>query len=137
MNFSQAQARHDAMLPPDNDTSASERRDALLAEQIRTSLNPMDRLIVEHADALKENFESTNQIIVAAHRIKLRRMDDLNDWDIALSDGMFNDNERTHQVRELCKTGVDDCQLGKLIREVTMDSFAARCVSAAEDEVMS
>ena len=137
MNFAQAQARHDNSLPPDNDTSSSERRDAFLADQIRTSLDPMDRLIVQQADALKENVESTNQIIIAAHRIKLRRMDDLNDWDIALSDGMFNDNERTYQVRELCKTGVDDCQLGKLIREVTMESFAERCVSAAEDEVMS
>ena len=137
MNFAQAQLRRDNSLPPGNDTSAGERRDAFLSDQIRTSLDPLDRLIVQQADALKENVESTNQIIVAAHRIKLRRMDDLNEWDVALSDGMFDDNERTYQVRELCKTGVDDCQLGKLIREVTMEAFAQRCVSAAEDEVMS
>jgi hypothetical protein len=137
MNFAQAQARHDNSLPRDHDTFAGERRDALIADQIRTSLDPMDRLIVEHADALKENFESTNQIIIAAHGWKFRRMGDLNEWDIALSDGMFNDNARTIKVRELLMTGTDDCQLGKLAREIAMDSFAARRVSAAEDEVMS
>jgi hypothetical protein len=136
MNLNQAQARHDSSLPPDNDTSAGERRDAFLADQIRTSLDPLDRLIVKHAEELKENFESTNQIIIAAHDWKFRRMGDLNEWDIALSDGMFNDNARTIKVRELLMTGTDDCQLGKLAREIAMDSFADRCVSSAEDEVM-
>jgi hypothetical protein len=136
MNLAQAQARHDAMLPPDNDTSASERRDAFLADQIRTSLDPMDRLIVQQADALTESVESINQIIIVAHGRKLRWMDDLAAWDFALSDGMYADDARTNQVRDLCKTGADDCQLGKLIREVTVEAFAARCVSAAEGEVM-
>lgn len=137
MNFAQAQARHDAMLPPDHDTSAGERRDAYLAEQIRTSLDPLDQLIVQQADALPESFESINLILLAAHGWKLRWVNNLAEWDVALSDGMFGDNERTNQVRELCKTGTDDCQLGKLIREVAMQAFARRCVSAAEDEVMS
>lgn len=137
MNFNQAQSRHDAMLPPDNDTSASERRDAFLAEQVRTSLDPMDRLIAQHADALLESVESINQIIVEANRLKLRRMDDLNEWDIALSDGLYEDNDHTIKVRELCMTGADDCQLGKLIREVAREAFAQRCVSNAERTVMA
>lgn len=137
MNFAQAQSQYDNMLPPDNDTSASEARDAFLAEQVRTSLDPMDRLIAQHADALLESVESINQIIVEAHRLKLRRMDDLNEWDIALSDGLYEDNARTFKVRELCMTGADDCQLGKLIREVAQEAFAKRCVSNAEGRVMS
>lgn len=137
MNLTQAQSRHDNMLPPDNDTSVGERLDAFLAEQVRTSLDPMDRLIAQHADALLESVESINQIVIEAHRIKLRRMDDLNEWDIALSDGMYEDNDRTIKVRELCMTGADDCQLGKLIREVAQEAFAKRCVSNAEGRVMA
>jgi hypothetical protein len=136
MNLAQAQARRDNSLPPDNDMSDSELRDAYLADLIRTSLDPMDRLIVQQADALLESVESINQIIIAAHGKKMRWMDDLAAWDFALSDGMCTDDERTNQVLELCKTGADDCQLGKLIREVTVEAFAARCVSAAEGEVM-
>ena len=136
MNMARAQLNYDHMLPPDHDTSAGERRDACLAEQIRTSLGAMDRLIVQQADALKERDEATNQIIIAAHGNKLRWVNDPNEWDVAISDGMWDDNERTNKVRELCKTGADDCQLGKLIREVAMEAFAQRCVSAAEGEVM-
>jgi hypothetical protein len=137
MNFTQSQARRDNSLPPNNDTSASERRDAFLADQIRTSLDPMDRLIVKHADALNESVEAINQIIVEANWTWRRRTEWADEWDIALSDGMSPRNDRTLAICELLKTGADDCQLGKLIREVTMDSFAERCVSAAEDEVMS
>ncbi len=136
MNFAQAQSRHDAMLPPDNDTTPGEKLDALLAEQVRTSLDPMDKLIAQYADALLESVESINQVIVVAHSIKLRRMDDLGEWDIALSDGMWEDSARTIKVRELCKTGADDCQLGKLIREVAREAFAKRCVSDAEGRVL-
>ena len=136
MNFTQAQARHDAMLPPDHDTSAGERRNAYLAEQIRTSLDPLDRLIVQQADALTESVESINQIIIEASRNRWWRGGYLDEWGIALSDGMSPCNDRTFAICELLKTGADDCQLGKLIREVTMESFAERCVSTAEDEVM-
>lgn len=136
MNFAQAQSRHDNMLPPDNDTSASEARDAFLAEQVRTSLDPMDRLITQHADALLESVEAINQILVVARSIKLLWMDDLGEWDIALSDGLYEDNARTLKVRELCMTGADDCQLGKLIREVAQEAFAKRCVSDAEGRVL-
>lgn len=136
MNRAQAQERHDNSLPPDNDTSAAEARDAFLAEQVRTSLDPMDKLIVKHADALLESVESINLIIIAAHDNKQQWMGDLNEWDIALSDGMSEDNERTITIRELCMTGADDCQLGKLIREVAQEAFAKRCVSAAEGRVL-
>lgn len=136
MNLAQAQSRHDNSLPPDNDNSASEARDAFMAEQIRTSLDPMDRLITEHADALRESVETTNQIIVLAHLNKRRWMGGLDEWDIALSDGMYEDNARTIKIRELCVTGADDCQLGKLIREVTHEAFAKRCVSNAEGSVL-
>jgi hypothetical protein len=135
MNFGQAQSRYDSMLPPDRDTSASEARDAFMAEQVRTSLDPLDRLIVQHADALKERPEATNAIILVAHSQKLRRMDDLNEWDIAISDGMYPDNARTTAVRNLCKTGADDAQLGKLIREVALEAFVQRCVDEAERQV--
>ena len=137
MNFTQAQARHDNSLPPGNDTSASERRGAFLADQIRTSLDPMDRLIVQQADVLKESVETINQIIIAASRNRWWRGGYLDEWGIALSGGMSPRNDRTFAICELLKTGADDCQLGKLIREVTMEAFAQRCVSAAEDEVMS
>lgn len=136
MNFAQAQSRYDNSLPPDNDTSAGEARDAFLAEQVRTSLDPMDRLIAQYTDALLESVESINQVLVVAHGIKDRRSDDLGEWDIALSDGMWEDNARTIKVRELCKTGADDCQLGKLIREVAREAFAKRCVSDAEGRVL-
>lgn len=136
MNFAQAQSRHDNMLPPDNDTSAAEARDAFLAEQVRTSLDPMDQLIVKHADALLESVESINLIIIYAHGYKSRRTMNLDEWDMALSDGMCEDNERTIKVRELCMTGADDCQLGKLIREVAQEAFAQRCVSDAEGRVL-
>lgn len=136
MNLTQAQSRHDNSLPPDNGTSASEARDALLAERVRTSLDPMDKLIAQYADALLESVESINQIIVVAHRIKLRRMDDLNEWDIALTDGMFDDNARTLKIRELGMTGADKCQLGDLIFQVMQEAFAKRCVSDAEGRVL-
>lgn len=136
MNLAQAQSRHDNSLPPDNDTSASEARDAFLAERVRTSLDPMDKLIAQHADALLESVESINQIIIAAHDNKQQWMGDLDEWDIALSDGMSEDNERTFKIRELCMTGADDCQLGKLIREVAQEAFAKRCVSDAEGRVL-
>src|SRR5574340_176960 len=97
----------------------------------------MDKIIVKHAEALLESVESINQIIVVAHGIKDRRADDPGEWDIALSDGMYEDNARTIKVRELCMTGADDCQLGKLIREVAREAFAQRCVSNAEGRVMS
>lgn len=136
MNLAQAQSRHDNSLPSDNDTSAGEARDAFLAEQVRTSLDPMDRLIAQHADALLESVESINQVIVVAHSLKLRRMDDLNEWDIALTDGMYEDNERTFKIRELGMTGADKCQLGELVYQVMQESFAKRCVSGAEGEVL-
>lgn len=136
MNLTQAQSRYDNSLPPDNDTSASEARDAFLAEQVRTSLDPMDRLIVKHADALLESVESINQIIIQAHANRWRWMGELNEWDVSISDGMCEDNARTIKVRELCMTGADDCQLGKLIREVAQEAFAKRCVSDAEGRVL-
>ena len=136
MNFAQAQSRYDNSLPPDNDTTPGEKLDAFLAEQVRTSLDPMDRLIAQYADALLESVESINQVIVVAHSNALRRMDDLGEWDIALSDGMWEDNARTIKVRELCMTGADDCQLGRLIREVAQEAFAKRCVSDAEGKVL-
>ena len=136
MNFTQAQSRYDNRLPPDNDTSASEARDAFLAEQIRTSLDPMDRLIAQHADALLESVEAKNQIIVVAYGIKQCRVDEPGEWDLALSDGMWEDNARTIKVRELCMTGADDCHLGKLIREVAREAFAKLCVSDAEGVVL-
>jgi hypothetical protein len=143
MNFTQAQACHDAMLPPDNDTSASERRDAFLADQVRTSLDPMDQLIVQQADALKESPESINQIIIAASWKRWRRGDCPDEWGIALSDGTSAHNDRMFAILELGRAGAlgmanaDNCQLGKLVSELMADSFAERCVSAAEDEVMS
>ena len=136
MNLTQAQSRYDNMLPPDNDTSASEARDTFLAEQIRTSLDPMDKLIAKHADALLESVESINQVIVVAHRIKLRRMDDLNEWGAALSDGVSEDNERTFKIRELGMSGENKCQLGELVFQVMQEAFAKRCVSNAEGRVL-
>ena len=136
MNFAQAQSRHDNSLPPDNDTSASEARDALLAERVRTSLDPMDKLIAQYADALLESVETINQIIIKAGFNKWRWRGSLDAWDMALADGMSEDNERTITIRELCMTGADDCQLGKLIREVAQEAFAKRCVSDAEGRVL-
>ena len=136
MNLAQAQSHHDNSLPPDNDTTPGEKLDAFLAEQVRTSLDPMDRLIAQYADALLESVEAINQIIVVAHDYKQRRVDELGEWDLALSDGMWEDNVRTIKVRELCMTGADDCQLGKLIREVAREAFAKRCVSDAEGRVL-
>lgn len=136
MNFAQAQSRHDNSLPPDNDTSASEARDALLAERVRTSLDPMDKLIVKHADALLESVESINLIIIAAHNDKLRWMGSLDAWDMALADGMDEDNERTFKIRELGATGADNCQLGELVFQVMQEAFAKRCVSDAEGRVL-
>ena len=136
MNFAQAQSRHDNSLPPDNDTSASEARDALLAERVRTSLDPMDKLIVKHAVELHESVESTNLIIIAAHNNKLRRGGGLDEWDVALSDGMSEDNERTFKIRELGMTGADKCQLGELVYQVMQEAFAKRCVSDAEGRVL-
>lgn len=136
MNFAQAQSRYDNSLPPDNDTTPGEKLDALLAEQVRTSLDPMDRLIAQYADALLESVEAINLVIIAAHNTKLRRGGSLDEWDIALSDGMYEDNASTFAIRELCMTGADDCQLGKLIRKVAQEAFAKRCVSDAEGRVL-
>ena len=143
MNFAQAQERYDNSLPPDNDTAASERRDAFLAEQIRTSLNPMDRLIVEQADALKESVETTNLIIIAASRNSRWCGSSLVEWDVALSDGTSARNDRVSAILALGRAGAlrladaDNCKLGELVSKLMADSFAERCVCAARDEVMS
>lgn len=135
MNFATAQARHDAWLPRDNDTAAGEARDALDAEFIRTSLDPMDRRISRLADALHESQETINLILIAAYGYKLRRMDDLAEWDTAQSDSMCAAGERPNNILALCRTGADDCALGRLVREGTQETFAQRCVDTAERDV--
>lgn len=135
ISFATAQARYEGTMPSDQDTAASEARDALDAEHIRTSPDAMDQRITKLADALHESPETINQVLIVAYANKLRRFDDLTEWDAAHADGMWVTDERTNTIRKLSKTGADHCQLGKLLHEVTHEAFAKRCVDDAENEV--
>ena len=146
MNFAAAQARHDNMLPRDNDTSASEAHDAFRADQVRTSLDPMDRLIVNIIE--RDSFDPDNGIqhrsvelqdalIVRAAEIKAKRWDDHAWWDEATNDAMCLDTPDKLAILDLCASGEDDCQLGNLFRTITRQAFAEACVNAAEGELAS
>jgi hypothetical protein len=117
----------------DDDTSAGEKLDAMQADMVRHDTDPVVQLIVALADDLSEPVESINQVIVAAYAHYGKIQSKLSEWDIALSDAMWSDGPAKTHILELCRSGADDAELGRLIRMHARAAMADACIQVGED----
>jgi hypothetical protein len=127
---------HDAWLQApyaDDDTSAGEKLDAKQADMVRHDTDPVVQMIVALADDLSEPVESINQVIVAADAHYGKIQSKLSEWDIALSDAMWSDGPAKTHILELCRSGADDAELGRLIRMHARAGIADACIQIGED----
>jgi hypothetical protein len=117
----------------DDDTSAGEKLDAMQADMVRHDTDPVVQLIVALADDLSEPVDSINQVIVAADAHYGKIQSKLSEWDIALSDAMWSDGPAKTHILELCRSGADDAELGRLIRMHARAGIADACIQIGED----